>query len=171
LRQRGLLEKTLLVIFGDHGEAFGQHPGNYGHTLFIHDENVRVPLIMAAPGLFKEPIRVTRVASLIDVAPTILDLLGISRPVEYQGHSLLDDRSQMALFATDYSLGFLGLRDGRWKLIHELESGQSRLFDLSADPDERYDLTDLYPQRVALYRDHLLNWSAAQKYLIQHCNK
>ena len=56
-------------------------------------------------------------------------------------------------------------------MIHELESGQSRLFDLAADPDERYDLADLYPERVALYRDHLLNWSAAQKYLIQHCDK
>jgi phosphoglycerol transferase MdoB-like AlkP superfamily enzyme len=171
LRQRGLLEKTLLVIFGDHGEAFGQHPGNYGHTLFIYDENVRVPLIVAAPGLFKKPIRVARVASLIDVAPTILDLLGISRPAAYQGRSLLEDRAQMALFATDYSLGFLGLRDGRWKMIHELESSQSRLFDLSGDPDERYDLANLYPERVALYRDHLLNWSAAQKYLIQHCDK
>jgi glucan phosphoethanolaminetransferase (alkaline phosphatase superfamily) len=167
LRQRDLLEKTLLVIFGDHGEAFGQHEGNYGHTLFVYDENVRVPLIVAAPGLFKEQIRIGRVASLIDVAPTILDLLGIARPIEYQGGSLLDDRSEMALFATDYSLGFLGLRDGRWKMIHELELGQSRLFDLSADPGERNDVAGSYPERIALYRDHLLRWSAAQKYLIQ----
>jgi hypothetical protein len=171
LRRRDLLDKTLLVIFGDHGEAFGQHSCNYGHTLFIYDENVSVPLIVAAPGLFKEPIRVKRVASLIDVAPTILDLLGISRPTEYQGRSLLDDRPQMALFATDYSLGFLGLRDGQWKLIHELESGQSRLFDLSSDPGERHDLSVSNPERVGVYRDHLLRWSAAQKYLIQHGRK
>jgi hypothetical protein len=171
LRQRGLLENTLFVIFGDHGEAFGQHPGNYGHTLFIYDENVRVPLIVAAPGLFDETVRVSRVASLIDVAPTIFDLLGISRPAGYQGRSLLDDRGRMALFATDYSLGFLGLRDGRWKLIHELESGQSWLFDLSSDPDEHHDLSAIYPGRVSSYRDHLLHWSAAQKYLIQSSNK
>jgi arylsulfatase A-like enzyme len=167
LRQRGLLENTLFVIFGDHGEAFGQHPGNYGHTLFIYDENVHVPLIVAAPGLFKESVRVARVASLIDVAPTILDLLGMSQPAAYQGCSFLHDRARMALFATDYSLGFLGIRDGQWKLIHELESGQSWLFDLSADPDERFDLAAMYPERAHEYRDHLLRWSAAQKYLIQ----
>jgi glucan phosphoethanolaminetransferase (alkaline phosphatase superfamily) len=170
LRERNLLDNTLLVLFGDHGEAFDQHSGNYGHTLFIYDENVRVPLIFAAPGLFHEPVRVTRVASLVDAAPTILDLLGLSRPAEYQGRSLLEDQSQMALFATEYSLGFLGLRDTQWKVIYELESGHSWLFDLSTDPDERQNLADRYPERVAEYRQHLLRWSAAQKYLIQHAD-
>lgn len=171
LRQRGLLDNTLLVLFGDHGEAFGQHPGNYGHTLFIYEENIRVPLIVAAPGLFKERSDVARVASLADVAPTILDLLGFSRPAAYQGRSLLEDHPHMALFVTDYSLGFLGLRDGRWKLIHELDSGRSWLFDLSSDPGERHNLADRYPERAAEYRGHLLHWSAAQKYLIQRGDK
>jgi glucan phosphoethanolaminetransferase (alkaline phosphatase superfamily) len=167
LRKRGLLNNTLLVLFGDHGEAFGQHPGNYGHTLFIYEENIHVPLIFSAPGLFKEHTEVARVASLVDVTPTILDLLGLSRPAAYQGRSLLEDRSQMALFATDYSLGFLGLRDGRWKLIHELESGRSWLYDLSTDPQESCNLADRFPERAAEYRQHLLRWSAAQKYRIK----
>ena len=47
LRERGLDRRTLVVVFGDHGEAFGQHPGNFGHTQFIYEENVRVPLIVA----------------------------------------------------------------------------------------------------------------------------
>jgi glucan phosphoethanolaminetransferase (alkaline phosphatase superfamily) len=171
LRERSLLDNTLLVLFGDHGEAFGQHPGNYGHTLFIYDENIRVPLIFAAPGLLDESIRMHRVASLVDVAPTILDLLGLAHPAEYQGRSLLEDQNQMTLFATDYSLGFLGLRDAKWKMMHELESGHSWLFDLSTDPNERQNLADRYPERVAEYRQHLLRWSAAQKFLIQHSNK
>src|SRR5207249_11326971 len=105
--------------------------------------------------LIKETIRATGVASLIDVAPTILDLLGIPSPTQkYQGRSLLQDRSRMALFATDYSLGFLGLRDGRWKFIYELESGQSLLFDLSADPVETHDLSAMEPERARVYRDH-----------------
>jgi glucan phosphoethanolaminetransferase (alkaline phosphatase superfamily) len=167
LHERGLLEKTLFVLFGDHAEAFGQHPGNYGHTLFINEENVHVPLILAAPGLIQEPIHQSRVASLVDVTPTILDLLGISASRLYQGHSLLDGKTWMALFATDYSLGFLGLRDGRWKLIHELDSGQSWLFDLTADPEERLNLANEYPERTAEYRQHLLKWSATQKHRIQ----
>jgi hypothetical protein len=168
LRRRGLERKTLVVVIGDHGEAFGQHPGNYGHTLFVYEENVRVPLLIAAPGRIPGPVRVRQVASLVDTAPTILDLLGLPIPRAYQGRSLLEGRSHLALFCTDYSLGLLGLRDGRWKLIHDLDSGRSRLFDLVADPDERRDLSGSYPDRVSAYREHLLRWGAAQKYRILH---
>jgi arylsulfatase A-like enzyme len=166
LRARGLDRETLFVIMGDHGEAFGQHDGNYGHTQFLYEENVHVPYLIAAPGLTREPVRVGRVASLLDTAPTVLDLLGVPPPDGYQGRSLLDGQTRMALFCTDYSLGFLGLRDGRWKLIHELESGRSRLYDLEDDPEEQRDVAALYPERAAVYREHLLRWAAAQKYRI-----
>ena len=67
----------------------------------------------------------------------------------------------------DYiGLGLLALRDGRWKLIHELESGRSRLYDLEADPEERRDAAALHPARAEAYREHLLGWAAAQKYRI-----
>jgi arylsulfatase A-like enzyme len=166
LKQRGLYENTLFVIFGDHGEAFGQHPGNYGHTMFIYEENVRVPYVVVAPSLIKEPLRIARVASLADTAPTVLDLLGLTSPPAYQGRSLLQGRANLALFCTDYALGLVGLRDGRWKLIHELDSGQSRLFDLEADPSEKHDLAADFPERVEVYREHLLAWCAAQKFRI-----
>jgi hypothetical protein len=166
LRERGLDGNTLLVICGDHGEAFGQHPGNFGHTLFLHEENVRVPLLFVAPGTCDEPRRVQRVASLIDLTPTIFDLLGLPVPAAYQGCTLLDGQPQMALFCTDYTLGLLGLRDGRWKVIHELESGQTRLYDLQDDPEEKEDVSGRFPERAEVYRDHLLRWAAAQKFLI-----
>src|SRR4030095_2845958 len=85
LRARGLTESTLFVIAGDHGEAFGQHEGNYGHSLFLYEENLHVPYLLAAPGLITKPVRVTRTASLIDTAPTVLDLLGLPRPADYEG--------------------------------------------------------------------------------------
>lgn len=166
LRERGLEEKTLVVICGDHGEAFGQHEGNYGHTLFLYEENVRVPLLVAAPGLIEKEVRVGRVASLLDLAPTVLDLLGLPPPDKYQGRSLLRDEARMALFCTDYSLGLVGLRDGRWKMIHELDSGRSQLFDVAADPEEKRDLSGEVPERTAVYREHLLRWAAAQKYRV-----
>jgi glucan phosphoethanolaminetransferase (alkaline phosphatase superfamily) len=166
LRSRGLEQQTLLVITGDHGEAFGQHDGNYGHTLFLYEENVRVPYLIVAPGLTRQAERVARVASLIDTAPTVLDLLGVPAPGGYQGRSLLEAQTNLALFCTDYSLGLLGLRDGRWKLIHELESGRSRLYDLEEDPGEQRDVAGLDPERAAAYREHLLRWAAAQKYRI-----
>ena len=78
LQERGLYENTLFVVFGDHGQAFGQHDGNYGHSLFLYDENIHVPYLIAAPGLINEQIRISRPISLIDTAPTILDLAGIA---------------------------------------------------------------------------------------------
>lgn len=166
LRARGMEEHTLFVIFGDHGEAFGQHEGNYGHSLFLYDENVRVPYLIAAPGLIKEQVRIAGPISLIDTAPTILDLLGSRGPAEYQGLSALDGRSGMALFYTDYSLSLMGLRDDCWKYIYELGSGRSKLFDLCDDPAETRDLSSLHPERVAAYRARLSNWGAAQKALM-----
>jgi hypothetical protein len=168
LQQRGLFNRTLFIICGDHGEAFGQHDGNFGHVLFVHEENVHVPYLIAIPGLLNEPVRVARVASLADTAPTVLDLLGLPLPPGWQGGTLLDPRSRVALFCTDYSLAFLGLRDGRWKCIHELDSGRTQLFDLENDPDETTDMANSHPELIGAYRDHLLRWSAAQKYRIAH---
>jgi arylsulfatase A-like enzyme len=168
LQARGLFDKTLFLISGDHGEGFGRHEGNYGHTLFIYDENIHVPYFIVVPGLIGEPIRVNRAASLVDTAPTILDLLGLPIPQEYQGSSLLDSTSRMALFYTDYSLGLLGLRDGRWKFVYELGSGRGKLFDLATDPDEEKNLAIQEPERVKAYRVHLKNWAAAQRALILH---
>jgi len=167
LSARGLDQHTLFVIFGDHGEAFGQHEGNYGHSLFLFDENVHVPYLLAAPGLIGRRLPVSRAMSLIDTAPTILDLLGIKCPTECQGMSALEDKTEPALFYTDYSLSLVGLRDGNWKYIHEIESNRSKLFDVSCDPGELVDRSSEFPDRVAAYRSRLLRWASAQKALIR----
>jgi hypothetical protein len=166
LRERGLDQGTLFIIFGDHGQAFGRHEGNFGHSLFLYEENIRVPYLIASPGLIDRQERITRAISLIDTAPTILDLLGLPSPADYQGSSALEGKPEMALFYTDYSLSLMGLRDGCWKYIHELDSGRSKLFDLCKDRAESNDLSPLYPERVEAYRGQLARWSAAQKALI-----
>lgn len=158
LRDRGLDEKTLFIIFGDHGEAFGQHPRNFGHTLFIYDENVRVPYLIAAPGLIRDQVRVQRTASLIDTAPTLLDFLGIAPASDFQGGSLLARSPGMALFFTDYSLGWLGLRDACWKYIYEMDSRRSKLFDVCKDPGELDDQSVVQSERVNIYRSNLERW-------------
>jgi arylsulfatase A-like enzyme len=162
LRSRKLDGQTVFIIFGDHGEAFGQHDGNYGHSFFIYDENVRVPYIIAVPGLIQNQERVRNGASLIDTAPTILDLLGLPIPKRFQGKSLLDESPRMAMFFTDYSLGFLGLYDSCWKMILETDSNRSRLYDVCTDPQETQDLSAKNEDRVAAYRASLERWIAAQ---------
>jgi glucan phosphoethanolaminetransferase (alkaline phosphatase superfamily) len=163
LRARHLDTSTLLVIIGDHGEAFGEHPGNFAHTLFINEENVRIPFLVAAPGTIKGQSRIDRVASVIDTAPTILDLLGLASHASHQGASLLGPPRRMALFFTDYSLGWLGLVDQCWKYMYEVDNRRSRLFDICRDSLETVDRSPEEPERTARYRDRLRTWAAAQK--------
>ncbi len=70
---------------------------------------------------------------------------------------------RMALFITDYSLVMLGLRDGPWKFVYELESARSKLFDLDGDPRERIDLSMRNPERSAWYVRIVRGWNSAQK--------
>jgi hypothetical protein len=163
IRARGLDEDTVWIILGDHGEAFGQHQGNYGHTFFLYEENVRVPFVIAAPGRLHGQTHAPNVASLLDVSPTILDLTGVDGSTQAQGASLLSSVPRMALFFADYSAGMMGLRDGPWKFVYELESPHSRLFDLQHDPSEQSDLSAGQPARVRWYRENLEGWAAAQK--------
>lgn len=162
-RARGLDNHTVWVVFGDHGEAFGQHPANYGHTFFVYEENVHVPLLIVAPGLLDARRRVSHTVSLVDIAPTILDLLGIVPPGRYEGLSGLTGRPRMALFFTDYSLPLAGLVDDRWKAIEDMSTRRVQLFDLSDDPGETCDLSTERPDRARAYEASLRGWAAAQK--------
>jgi hypothetical protein len=168
LHDRGLTANTLFVIYGDHGEAFGQHDGNYGHTLFLYEENIRVPLLVTIPGATVEPRRVKRMASLIDLAPTMLDLLGLEATPDYQGISLLTPGERAALFFTDYSLPLAGVRDGKWKLIARIGHPRAKLFDIEADPEERDNLIEQHPEFVTVWQRRLHDWTSAQKSLILH---
>jgi hypothetical protein len=163
LEAQGRLADSLIVIAGDHGEAFGQHEGNYGHSFYLHEENMRVPLLIVAPGMIETSVRVQRPVSLVDLGPTILDLLGCSIPREFQGKSILAGREQLVLFYTDYSLTFLGLRDGCLKYIYEVESNRSKVFNLCSDPGETTDISSHLQDRVATYKSHVTAWSRAQK--------
>jgi arylsulfatase A-like enzyme len=154
LRARGLENKTLSIVFGDHGEAFGQHDGNYGHTFQIFDENVHVPFIVSAPGVIPQQIHSRSIVSLIDTAPTILDAIGDTPPaidVIYRGRSMFDRSPRPAFFFTDYSLRLVGLRDGRFKTIYQLDSGRMRLFDMEVDPGETTDIAHEHPERTARF--------------------
>jgi arylsulfatase A-like enzyme len=166
LRARGRLPGTLLVVSGDHGEAFDQHPGNAAHPMFIYDENVRVPLVIAAPGLWTAERRVPQPASLVDVSPTILALLGLPPPGAADGRSLLDPGPRVARFFTDFGVPHIGLRDGRWKLILDLEADRARLYDMAVG-GEREDRAPLEPGRVERYRRHLAAWWRHQQHRIR----
>ena len=85
LAKRHLLDQTVIVLTGDHGESLGEH-GEIFHGYFAYNTTLRVPLIVAAPGL--KPARVKDAVGHIDIFPTVCDLLGVGKPASLQGDSL-----------------------------------------------------------------------------------
>lgn len=158
---RGLMDRTLWLIMGDHGEAFHEHPGNFAHSLFVYEENVHIPVIVVVPGALRQQLRAPQVGGTIDLGPTLLELLGLAG-AGGQGRSLLRGEPGVARFFTDHSSLLLGLRQDRWKCIVEPEAGRVRLFDLAADPAEQVDIAAREPERAGRYRRDLEAWAAAQ---------
>jgi len=88
LKEKQVLEKTLIIIVGDHGEAFGEHE-EFGHQIFCYEENLKVPFIFYAPGRIPENLTSDSKVNLIDVMPTILDFTQLQIPDSVQGISLI----------------------------------------------------------------------------------
>lgn len=87
LEEEGIFDKSLVIVTSDHGESLGQH-GEDDHGFFIYEPAVWVPLMIRAPASF--PVScVEDIVELVDIAPTILDAMGLSIPDSYQGESLL----------------------------------------------------------------------------------
>jgi len=87
LRERGELDRTLLILTSDHGEQFGEH-GEFGHGVGLHGEEIHVPLLMSLPGRIPEGLVVPEAVSLRDLPATILDLLGLAEGSPFPGGSL-----------------------------------------------------------------------------------
>ena len=157
---------ALVVVASDHGEAFGEH-GEVSHSLFVYDTTLRVPLIMAGPGV---PARtVGSPVSLVDVAPTLLRLLGMT-PFDSDGINLAPALGGAALPARDlYAESFAPLLDFGWSSLRALRSGgfkyidapRSELYDTAADPGEERDLSTTDGRRSADLRDRVNRYSGA----------
>jgi arylsulfatase A-like enzyme len=173
LEDAALRESTLVVFVSDHGESLTDHL-RLGHGDTLYDEVLRVPLIFSLPGLLPEGQRVVAPVQLIDVAPTILDLLDLEIPPLMQGESLvpllagaggspLRPSFAEATFEGVFSLD--AVRFGRFKLIRRFDKkgggSQSQLFDLAADPQERENLVQRFPVVAATLRQ-MLDWRRYQ---------
>jgi len=90
LEEKGIADDTLVVLVGDHGEAFGEHDEFASHMVFCYEANLRVPLIFYNQKLFSESKVIPQRVSTIDLMPTVLDLAGLKKGEDIQGESLLD---------------------------------------------------------------------------------
>ncbi len=146
---------TLVIVTADHGEAFGEH-GEIGHSIFVYDTTLRVPLLMRGPGV-RAGQTLDAPVSLVDIAPTALDLLGMTG-LEGDGISLLPlmqtgrptERTLYAeSFAPLYDFGWSPLRsvrEARWKYI---AAPKPELYDMTADQGETRNLESADVQRAA----------------------
>ena len=144
LREMGLMEGTVVVLTADHGEEFREH-GRLGHGKTLFGEVLAVPIILSGHSAFPAGRRRVHLASIVDLAPTLLELAGVE-PIEgLQGHSLVapEDHDERVVFAESIRFGneMRAVRHQRFKLIHSLQGDRRLFFDLEADPHERHLLT------------------------------
>jgi arylsulfatase A-like enzyme len=167
LRERGLYDDMLIVFVADHGEEFLDH-GWWAHGKTLYEEQLRVPLIVKFPRGWMAGRWVSQPVQQVDIVPTLLGYLGMpaSESLSFDGIDLtrlinggrIGDREILASLDLDGRV-VEAIVSGRWKLIDTVAYAHPRnlrpgtqLFDLDADPGERYNLAEQHPVVVDYLR-------------------
>jgi arylsulfatase A-like enzyme len=170
---RPLQQNTVIIITADHGEILNEQLGYFDHH-GLYEGNVHIPLILYWPGTLPGGKRVPGFVQNLDLAPTILDLIGIPDRERMEGLSLLPpifglregNYDEVYLSEATWELK-RGLRTQRWKFINSLEQDRhgrpmQELFDLERDPQEQQNVVVQY-RNVAQELEARLNAWVAQR--------
>lgn len=172
LKAAGRMENTVLVFAADHGEELYDHQGYLYHACSVYQTTLHVPLALQAPGLLPAGARVPQTVELIDVAPTLLELLGLPALPMQHGRSLIpylerpgEGGPGKPAFSEYGSTNIGTVLQGDWKLIQNPDGfvpvcipgappghypiGKVELYNLAEDPLETTDLAAREPGRVA----------------------
>lgn len=160
LDRNGLTARTVVAVAADHGDEFFEH-GNEFHGRSVYAELERIPMVVAVPGGAARTIAPP--VSLIDLGPTLLDLVGVARPGGQNGRSLAQsvltgapppDRMVLAELIADRNItrnlvgGFLG----GWEIIWDQDANTYELYDLAADPGTMHEVSGAHGDRLAAMR-------------------
>jgi len=169
LRSEGILDRTIVVVLSDHGEDFWNHdmrrsPG-HGHS--VYEELLHVPLFVRAPGIVPANVRVATPFSLIDIAPTLVEMCGLAPVSGFQGRSIAaslhagrePDPVPVWAESVEYGPDRFAIRQGRYKAIvvprPDLVHGEYtpathplELYDVERDPLERINLAGEAPEEA-----------------------
>jgi len=159
LQEKILLDSTLVVFTSDHGEGLGEHNYYFEHGWFVYEHQIHVPLLMHFPGQLEGQI-IHAPAGLLDLAPTLLDLLEIAVPRDFQGRSLMPlirgERARTppvyAVTPNVYPNRYRSLKAGGWKYIID-EAGREELYDLNSDPLETRNQVTGHPAKADFFRN------------------
>jgi arylsulfatase A-like enzyme len=168
LKERGLWQRTMIVVTADHGDEFFDH-GRIEHGITYYEEMVRVPLIVRVPGEGNGK-RIEQQVGLIDLMPTILDVLAVRSELELQGVSVRPliggaTLPERALFAEASMAPVLdaALRTNQTKYVHYAEQRGAELYDLEADPKETNNLCRGAAARCRPWADRVRAWRAEMR--------
>jgi len=169
LASSGALDRAVLAIVGDHGESLGEH-GEATHGLLLYQGALHVPFLLRAPGLVPRGGKIPGPVELADLAPTLVDFLGLPPLAQADGRSLRpriegkdDGREAVAHAETmmpHLEFGWSDLRmirDARFKYIR---APRPELYDLTADPGEAHDLAGPDAAKARVLADRLDAWVA-----------
>jgi len=162
LAELGFLDDHLVIVTSDHGEEFGEH-GGLLHLDRLYDELVRVPLIVSGARVPRGRVD-DRMASSVDIVPTILRYTRSGDPAGFAGNDLLAPPrhrpDEQAVFM-QYGNTRYAVRTRKWKLIENVTATHAphyELYDLSEDPGEKNDVDARFPEVVADLRGLLTRW-------------
>ena len=139
--ERGLMENTIFVLMGDHGEGFGEH-ARKEHDNVIYEEGLRVPMLVLGPGVEPKAEPIKGLRQISDTVPTVLELLGYeTKGGALVGESLLSHEGHLEIFFSCYYYNFcMAHRQGDRKTIYHYKRRKAQVFDLKKDPLELDDL-------------------------------
>ncbi|MGB3635581.1 MAG: sulfatase-like hydrolase/transferase, partial [Rubrobacteraceae bacterium] len=161
----GLYDDTVFVIFGDHGEGFGEH-GLQQHDNVIYNEGLRVPFLIHDPRQSQKVPRIEAPVNQIDVVPTVADLLNYDVEDDtYPGTSVLKAPEDRKLMASCYQENLcLASIEGSKKYIYYYDNKEEEFYDLAEDPRERENLVgEQDAEKLKTLRYDLLSWQAQVK--------
>jgi len=162
LKKKGLLEKSILFIFGDHGQELEDRDPHFEINSHLYQDNIHVPFLIYAKNRIQQPKRCDLLSSQIDLLPTVLDLLQIPGPHHSLGKSLLRKHPSPIFFNASFDPPLKGCRKENWKLV--LQKTKAELFNLDTDPEEKENLAGQKPEIV----ESLKKLSLEQANLVDH---
>jgi phosphoglycerol transferase MdoB-like AlkP superfamily enzyme len=152
LKAKRLDRKTIVFVLADTATPQGEHHNNFMLVNYLYEENLRIPLLIVAPGHLKQPAVIDDVGSQVDLLPTVMDLFGMQGLNHSVGTTLVrrvPDRT--AYFNNPFAMQYQGLRRGDHKYIFNLRANRSSLYRLDADPKEQNDVAAQFPAEVRAY--------------------